>query len=437
MSEARASLGERDRRTLWHPFTQMGDWLDGNPVVIERGEGNYLIDTEQRRYFDGVSSLWVNLHGHDHPLLRARLHAQIDRIAHSTLLGLSAVPPIELAEKLVALAPAGLTRVFFSDNGSTAMEIALKLAFQFWQQQGDPAARARTRFVTFEHAYHGDTLGAVSVGGIDAFHARFAALCFPVLRASNTQIGSLERILSEHGREVAAVCIEPLLQAAGGMLTFPSGFLRRARELCDAAGTLLIADEVATGFGRTGRMFACEHEGVTPDLLALAKSLTAGFLPLGATLASERIFEGFLGPVADSRQFFHGHSYTGNALGCAAALANLEIFEREAVLERIQPLIAQLARGLAELAQRRTVGDVRQVGLMAGVDLVPDRASGARFDPAERVGHLVCLALRAHGVMLRPLGDTLVIMPPLSTSAAELDHMLDALSLCIAEVTGG
>ena len=434
---AQEDLGERDRRTLWHPFTQMGEWLDGNPVVIERGEGNYLIDSEGRRYFDGVSSLWVNLHGHDHPILRARLHAQLDRIAHSTLLGLSAVPPIELAEKLVAWAPAGLTRVFFSDNGSTAMEIAIKLAFQFWQQQADPAARRRTRFVSFEQAYHGDTLGAVSVGGIGAFHERFAPLCFPILRASNREIGSLERILAEHGAEVAAVCIEPLIQAAAGMLTFPPGFLRRVRELCDAAGALLIADEVATGFGRTGRMFACEHEGVSPDLLAIAKSLTAGFLPLGATLASERIFEGFLGPVGDSRQFFHGHSYTGNALGCAAALANLEIFERESVLERIQPLIGQLARRLAELGGRNCVGDVRQVGLMVGVDLVADRRTGTRFDPSDRVAHLVCMALRRHGVILRPLGDTLVIMPPLSTSPAELDHLLDALSLCIAEVTGG
>jgi len=430
-------LAERDRRSLWHPFTQMGDWLDGQPVVIERGEGNYLIDTEGRRYFDGVSSLWVNLHGHDHPILRARLHAQLDRIAHSTLLGLSAVPPIELAEKLIALAPAGLTRVFFSDNGSTAMEIAIKLAFQFWQQQADPGARRRTRFVSFEAAYHGDTLGAVSVGGIDAFHARFGPLCFPSLRASNSRIESLEGILADHGDEVAAVCIEPLIQAAGGMLAFPPGFLRRVRELCDRAGTLLIADEVATGFGRTGRMFACEHEQVTPDLLAIAKSLTAGFLPLGATLASERIFEGFLGPVADSRQFFHGHSYTGNALGCAAALANLEIFEREAVIERIQPLIARLARRLATLGTRQSVGSVRQVGLMAGVDLVADRETGRHFDPADRVAHGVCMALRHHGVILRPLGDTLVIMPPLSTTPEELDHMIDALSLCIAEVTGG
>jgi len=437
MTDPRGSLAERDQRTLWHPFTQMGDWLDGNPVVIERGEGNYLIDLDGRRYFDGVSSLWVNLHGHDHPILRARLHAQLDRIAHSTLLGLSAVPPIELAEKLVALAPPGLSRVFFSDNGSTAVEIALKLAFQFWRQQDDPAARRRTRFVSFEQAYHGDTLGAVSVGGIESFHSRFGPLCFPVLRASNTRIESLERILVEHGDEIAAVCIEPLIQAAAGMLTFPRGFLRRVRELCDAAGTLLIADEVATGFGRTGKMFACEHEAVTPDLLALAKSLTAGFLPLGATLASERLFTGFLGPVADARQFFHGHSYTGNALGCAAALANLEIFEREDVLARIQPRIGQLARRLAELAARRTVGDVRQVGLMAGVDLVQDRASGMPFAPEDRIAHLVCMALRKHGVILRPLGDTLVIMPPLSTSAEELDHLLDALSLCIAEVTGG
>ncbi len=424
-----------DARNVWHPFTQMGDWLDGRPVMIERGEGNYLIDSDGRRYLDGVSSLWVNLHGHDHPILRARLHEQIDRIAHSTLLGLAAVPPARLAAQLARIAPPGLERVFFSDNGSTAMEVAIKLAFQFWQQSDDTAERRRIRFVTFDGAYHGDTLGAVSVGGIEAFHGRFAPLCFEPLRASNVDMASLEGILARHGDEVAAVCIEPLIQAAAGMLTFPRGWLRRVRELCDASGALLIVDEVATGFGRTGTMFACEHESVSPDLLAIAKSMTAGFLPLGATLTTERIFEGFLGPVAGGQQFFHGHSYTGNALGCAAALANLEIFERERVLERIAPRIEQLAARLAQLReQHASVGDVRQVGLMAGVDLV--RPDGAPLDPADRSGHLVCMALRHRGVILRPLGDTVVIMPPLSTSADEIDELMDALSACISEVTG-
>jgi adenosylmethionine-8-amino-7-oxononanoate aminotransferase len=425
-------LARRDQRHLWHPFTQMSDWLDGRPLVIERGEGCYLIDTEGRRYFDGVSSLWVNLHGHDHPLLRQRLAEQLQRIAHTTLLGLSAVPPVELAERLVALAPPGLSRVFFSDNGSTAMEVALKLAFQYWQHRGQPR---RTRFVGFEQAYHGDTLGAVSVGGIDAFHAAFRPLCFPALHASNRDLRSLERILDEHGPSIAAVCIEPLIQAAGGMQVFPRGWLARVRELCDRAGALLIADEVATGFGRTGRMFACEHEEVTPDLMALAKSITAGLLPLGATLATEEIFDAFLAPVGASRQFFHGHSYTGNALACAAALANLEIFEKERVLERVQLAIPHLAQRLASLRAHSTVGEVRQVGLMAGVDLVRDR--GERFDPADRVGHLVCMALRSHGILLRPLGDTVVIMPPLAASHAQLDELVEALSRCVVEVTGG
>jgi adenosylmethionine-8-amino-7-oxononanoate aminotransferase len=433
---AEDGLDALDRRHVWHPFTQMDDWADGEVVVIERGEGCYLIDARGRRYFDGVSSLWVNLHGHDHPILRQRLHEQLDRIAHSTLLGLAAAPPARLAARLVDITPTELTRVFFSDNGSTAMEIAVKLAFQFWRQQKDPAARRRTRFVTFEGAYHGDTLGAVSVGGIDTFHAAFAPLCFEVLRASNRSTDSLERILKQHGDEIAAVCIEPLIQAAAGMLTFPSGFLRRVRELCDAAGTLLIVDEVATGFGRTGRMFACEHEDVCPDLFAIAKSMTAGFLPLGATLTTERIFEGFLGPVADARQFFHGHSYSGNALGCAAALANLEIFEQERVLERIQPLITHLERRLQALKQLGSVGDVRQVGLIAGVDLVRDRQTGEAFDPADRMGHLVCMAIRHHGVILRPLGDTIVIMPPLAATIEEIDHLVDSLSTSIREVTG-
>jgi adenosylmethionine-8-amino-7-oxononanoate aminotransferase len=292
------------------------------------------------------------------------------------------------------------------------------------------------------------------VGGIELFHEAFRPLVFDVLRAQNAYcyrcpygleqrscgihcLESLERILEAHGHEVAGVVVEPLLQAAAGMLLLPDGWLRRVRELCDRHGTLLIVDEVATGFGRTGRMFACEHENVSPDIMAIAKGMTGGFLPLAATLATEEIFSAFLAPTHAARQFFHGHSYSGNALGCAAALANLEIFEREAVLERIQPLIGQLARRLAGFGARASVGDVRQVGLMAGVDLVADRASGRRFDPADRVAQLVCMALRRHGVILRPLGDTLVIMPPLSTSPEELDHLIDALSLCIAEVTGG
>jgi adenosylmethionine-8-amino-7-oxononanoate aminotransferase len=301
------SYADRDRRHLWHPFTQMSDWLKGHPLVIERAEGNTLIDTEGNRYLDGISSLWVNLHGHDHPKIRQALHEQLDRLAHSTLLGLASVPSIEAAEKLIAIAPAGLTRVFFSDNGSTAVEIAIKMAFQFWQQQRDPALRRKTRFVALKNGYHGDTLGAVSMGGVDVFHQIFGPLCFPVHRAENAFcyrcpyglrypdcgihcLESMEGILENHAQEIAAVVVEPIMQGAAGMLTLPDGWLRRVRELCNRHEVLLIADEVATGFGRTGRMFACEHEGVSPDLLAVAKGITGGYLPLAATLATEQIF---------------------------------------------------------------------------------------------------------------------------------------------------
>ena len=445
-------LRKRDQRALWHPFTQMSDWMDGNPVVIERGEGNYLIDTDGNRYLDGVSSLWVNLHGHDHPILRARIHAQLDKLAHSTLLGLAGVPSIELAEKLVALAPPGLTRVFFSDNGSTAVEVALKIAFQYWQQKSEET-RIRTRFVALRDAYHGDTLGAVAVGGIERFHEAFRPLVFDVLRAQNAYcyrcpyglelrscgihcLESLEGILEKHGHEVAGVVVEPLLQAAAGMLLLPDGWLRRVRELCDRHGTLLIVDEVATGFGRTGKMFACEHENVSPDLMAIAKGMTGGYLPLAATLATEEIFSAFLAPTQASRQLFHGHSYSGNALGCAAALANLEIFETEDVLGRVARTGARLATRLEELRTRACVGDIRQRGLIAGIELVRARATCEPFDPRDRVGHLVCSAMRKHGIILRPLGDTVVVMPPLSVSEAEIDAIVDALSACLREVTG-
>jgi adenosylmethionine-8-amino-7-oxononanoate aminotransferase len=446
-------LAKRDQRTLWHPFTQMSEWMDGRPVVIERGEGNYLIDTEGNRYFDGVSSLWVNLYGHDHPRIRAAIHEQLDRLAHSTLLGLASRPSIELAERLTELAPPGLKRVFFSDSGSTAVEVALKMAFQFWQQKGDPAARERTRFVALKDAYHGDTLGALSAGGIETFHEIFRPLVFDMLRAENAYcyrcpyelhhpecnihcLESLDGILERHGHEVAAVIVEPLVQAAAGMRLLPHGWLRRVRELCNHHGTLLIVDEVATGFGRTGRMFACEHEGVSPDLMAIAKGITAGFLPLAATLATEEIFNGFLGPVRDNRQFFHGHSYTGNALGCAAALASLDVFEAERVLDRVREVSVHLAHRLEALRQLPAVGDIRQLGLMVGIELVRNRETKEPFPPGEQVGAQVCMAIRKYGVILRPLGDTVVLMPPLSTRREEIDHLIDALSKCIAQVTG-
>ncbi len=447
-----SDLEERDQRYVWHPFTQMSDWMDGRPIVIEKGEGNYLIDTAGNRYFDGISSMWVNLHGHDHPTIRRAIHEQLDRIAHSTLLGLAGVPSIELAEKLVGIAPEGLTRVFFSDNGSTAVEVALKLAYQYWQQKS-PAEPKRQRFIALKDAYHGDTLGAVAVGGIEHFHQTFGPLVFPVLRAENAHcyrcpyglthpsceihcLESMESLLAEHGDEVAGVVVEPLIQAAAGMIPLPDGWLRRVRELCDQHETLLIVDEVATGFGRTGKMFACEHEGVTPDLFAVAKGMTAGFLPLAATLATEEIFNAFLAPVKNQQQFFHGHSYTGNALGCAATLANLEVFEQEAVLERVQGTIQVLTEELESLRRLNCVGDIRQRGLMVGVELVADRNTKQPFPPQDRIGHLVCLAIRRRGIILRPLGDTVVVMPPLSVTVEEIRSLVAALHESILEVVG-
>ncbi len=444
---------ERDQRYVWHPFTQMSDWLDGRPLVIDRASGNYLIDTDGNRYLDAISSMWVNLHGHDHPKILGAIHDQLDRLAHSTLLGLASVPSIEVAERLVRIAPEGLTRVFFSDTGSTAVEIALKMAFQYWQQQPNLELRRKSRFVALKGAYHGDTLGAVSVGGIDAFHAVFGALCFPVFRAEAAHcyrcpygktfpecdihcLESMESILDEHGTEVAAVVIEPGIQAAAGMIPLPPGWLRRVRELCDRHDALLIADEVATGFGRTGRMFACEEEGVTPDLMTLAKGMTAGLLPLAATLTTERVFEAFLGPARAGRQLFHGHSYTGNALGCAATLASLDVFEEENVLERVRQRATRLEEQLSDVARLPFVGDVRQRGLMVGVELVADRETRKPFDPADRIGHLVCMGVRRRGVILRPLGDTVVLMPPLSVTEEEIDLLVSALGESIAEVTG-
>jgi adenosylmethionine-8-amino-7-oxononanoate aminotransferase len=427
-------LVELDRRHLWHPFTQMQGWLEEEPVIVERGEGSYLVDTRGKRYLDGISSLWVNVHGHRRPEIDRAIVDQLGRIAHSTLLGLASVTSIELAAKLVALAPVGLTRVFFSDNGSSAVEVALKMAFQHWRQRGRPEKR---RFLALGEAYHGDTLGSVSAGGIEVFHEIFRSLLFEVIRAPPPYCyrcplgrerqscgiacaGEAERLIARHAGELAAVVVEPLVQGAAGMITQPAGYLARLRAACDAHGVLLIADEVAVGCGRTGTFFASEQEGVRPDLLCVAKGLTAGYLPLAATLATEEIFESFLGSHESRRTFFHGHSYTGNALGAAAALANLEIFAAEKTLEGLPPKIALLEGLLAPLRDHPQVGEVRQRGLMVGIELVSNRATKETYPAATRMGHRVVLEARARGVMLRPLGDVVVLMPPLSISEDEL-----------------
>jgi adenosylmethionine---8-amino-7-oxononanoate aminotransferase len=412
-----ADPAQLDHDHLWHPFTQQQGWSEEEPLLIERGEGSHLFDVDGRRYIDGTSSLWCNVHGHCHPVIDEAIREQLGRVAHSTMLGLSHPGAAELAGRLVAIAPPGLSRVFYSDSGSTAAEIALKMAFQYQRQRGGEHAR-RTSFIRLREAYHGDTIGSVSVGGIDLFHAAYGPLLFETHAAEPGDAADLDRVLAAHGEEVAAVIVEPLVQGAAGILVHPRGYLAAVRELCDRHGVLLICDEVATGFGRTGTMFACEQEDVAPDLLCLAKGISGGYLPLAATLTTARVYEGFLGAPEEQRTFFHGHTYTGNPLACAAALASLDVFESERTIERLQPKIHLLEQRLQEVAAMAEVAEVRQRGFMVGIDL-------GEHDPALRMGHRVTLQARERGALVRPLGDTVVLVPPLSISAADLRQLLD------------
>jgi adenosylmethionine---8-amino-7-oxononanoate aminotransferase len=413
-----------DHDHVWHPFTQQREWMEEEPLMIEAAEGAELIDTEGRRYLDGVSSLWCNVHGHRHPEIDRAVRDQLDRVAHSTMLGLSHPGAAQLAAELVEIAPPGLNRVFYSDSGSTAVEVALKMGFQYWQHRGGQHVR-KTAFICLDQAYHGDTVGSVSVGGIDLFHSTFGPLLFEAHRAKPGDIEDMARLLACLEEEVAAVVIEPLVQGAAGMLTHPPGYLRSVKRLCEQHGTLLICDEVATGFGRTGTMFACEQEGVTPDLLCVAKGLTGGYMPLAATLATERIYEAFLGSYDEFKTFFHGHTYTGNPLACAAALASLEVFRRERTLVRLQPKIRLLSEWLGQLArQMPEVHEVRQCGLMAGIDL-------GEHDPRLRLGHRVVMEARKRGVIVRPLGDVIVLMPPLSISKEDLRRLVKVVAASI------
>ncbi len=406
-----------DHDHVWHPFTQQRGWSEEEPLMIERAEGSHLFDTGGRRYIDGTSALWCNVHGHRHPVIDAAVRDQLERVAHTTMLGLSHPGAAELAARLVEIAPAGLSRVFYSDSGSTAVEIALKMAFQWQRQRGGEHAR-RTSFVHLRDAYHGDTLGSVSVGGIDTFHATYAPLLFEAHSAEPGDAAHLDRILSVHGGEVAAAIVEPLVQGAAGIRVQPPGYLAAVRDLCDRHGVLLICDEVATGFGRTGTMFACEQEGVAPDFICLAKGLTGGYLPLAATLSSEAVYEGFLGGPEEQRTFFHGHTYTGNPLACAAALANLDVFESERTIERLQPKIRLLWELLDGVAAMPEVAEVRGRGFMVGIDL-------GEHEPSLRMGHRVTVEARRRGAFVRPLGDTVVLMPPLSISTEDLRELVE------------
>jgi len=430
----------------------MSEFQEHSPLVIAAAEGCWLIDAEGRRYLDGVSSLWANVHGHRHPRIDAAIKAQLDKVAHTTLLGLSHPGAIELARRLVALAPPGLTRVFYSDCGAAAVEIALKMAYQYWQHKGQTQRRT---FLHLAEAYHGDTVGAISVGGIELFHERFRHLLFPAVtvptphlyrhafghiseaEAGKRFFAEAEEIVAAHADSACAFVIEPLIQGAAGMIVHPPGYLRHIREITRRHGILLIADEVAVGFGRTGKMFACEWEDVTPDILCLGKGISGGYLPLAATLATEEIFTAFLGDYAERKTFFHGHTYTGNPLACAAALATLEVFAEERTLspERFGPKAERYTAGMHELAELPHVGSARWRGLMGGVELVQDRATKAPYPFGERRGHQVILAARRRGVILRPLGDVVVILPPLAISQEELDMLFRVVKESIQEVT--
>lgn len=426
MTSATSDTIAADKALTWHPFTPMEAWCtpDHEPLVLVSGEGALLRDSEGREYIDGNSSIWTNLHGHRHPKIDTAIRAQLDRVAHTSFLGFTHPAGAQLAQELVALWPAGtLSRVFFSDNGSTAIEVALKMALQFWRQTGQTGRRA---FVSFRDAYHGDTLGAASLGGIGLFQGAF----HHGLEVRN--VPSFDDLATMDGRDVAGVIIEPLIQGAAGMRLWPRGLLRKLRRWCDERGALLILDEVMTGFGRTGTMFACEQEGVVPDFIALAKGLTGGYLPLAATLTTNRIFDAFLG--GPERAFYYGHSYTANQLGCAAALASLAIFREENVLATLCEKIARLTTLLASLAKQRCVAEIRQCGFIAGIELRRD--DGTAFAAEERVGALVCLAARKHGLLTRPIRDTIVLMPPYCITDHQLAQSVEAIASAVAEVCG-
>lgn len=442
-----------DKEYVWHPFTQMKAYRQEKPLIIEHGEGSYLYDIEGKKYLDGYSSLWVNIHGHNHPELNAALAEQAGKIAHSTLLGAANVPSVLLAKKLVDSTPTNLTKVFYSDSGSTSVEIALKMAYQYWQLK-DPVrfAGKKNTFISLREAYHGDTIGSVSVGGMETFHHIFQPLLFKRLETpapytyrlteNNDEeackamcLDSLEAILMESHDEVAGLIIEPLVQGAAGMITAPAGFLRGVRELCTRYNVLMIADEVAVGFGRTGTLFACEQEQVEPDFLCIAKGLTAGYLPLAATLTTEKIFEAFLGEPEELRTFFHGHTYTGNQLACAVALKNIELIEREGLLATLPNKIEFLAQKLLLFRELPHVGDVRQQGMMIGIELVQDKASKKTFPAQMQVEHQVILHARMNGAIIRPLGPVIVLMPILSMSMEELEQLIDITYEAIAAVT--
>jgi adenosylmethionine-8-amino-7-oxononanoate aminotransferase len=448
MTRSTEELRQLDKQRLWHPFTPMKLWLESDPLVITAAEGVHLIDSDGNRYLDGVSSLWCNVHGHRVPEIDQAIIDQLGKVAHSTMLGLANEPAILLADKLVEITPASLQKVFFSDSGATATEIAFKMAAQYWYNLGRPE---KNEFVGFSEAYHGDTFGAMAIGRTAAFHKPFFSMLFnvhfaptPFVYRSRTPddpeavkrfcLAELEQLLRDHAGTIAAVCIEPIVQGAAGMIVQPPGFLHEVHRLCQEYDVLLICDEVAVGFGRTGKMFACEHEAVEPDLMCVAKGITGGYLPLAATLSSQKIFDAFLGDPWEGKTFFHGHTYTGNPLACAAALASVQLFDTHQLISKVQAKAEELAKMLEKLRDLPHVGDIRQKGFMVGIELVEDRDLRMPYSPRRRLGAEICHRLRSRGIILRPLGDVIVMMPPLVMTTAQLQSIVDALHAEISAI---
>jgi adenosylmethionine---8-amino-7-oxononanoate aminotransferase len=449
MTDRTKKLGEYDRNFIWHPFTQMKEYEKQDPIVIEEGDGVYLIDTEGRRYIDGVSSLWVTIHGHRVPEIDRAIKEQVEKIGHSTLLGITNASAVELAKELIDICPKGLTKVFYSGDGASAVEVAIKMAFGYWQHKGK---QRKTKFVSLENGYHGDTLGAVSVGGIDLFHAAYKPLLFETYKAPSyfcyrCPLGKtypscgiacakeVEKILKEHHEEIAAVIFEPYVQAAGGMIVSPPGYIKEIRAFCDKYDVLMILDEVATGFGRTGKMFACEHEDVVPDIMVLGKGMTGGYLPLSATIVSQEIYDAFLGEYDEFKTFFHGHSYSGNPISCAAALGNLEVFKKNNTLEKLREKIEFLERELQEFKGLEHVGDVRNKGFMVGIELVENKEMKTLYPLNMKMGWKVAGFAAQEEVLIRPLGNVVVLMPPIGIEIKDLKKLIDVTYRAIKKAT--